>query len=342
MAESVVLGLSGGVDSAVAVVALQQAGYVVHGVTLRMHEFESPDAQSAAKAVAEQTRISYEVVDCRADFRKRVLERCWEEFSVGRTPNPCVFCNPAVKFAALMQVADRLGVNRVATGHYARLMDGCVWRGVDRQKDQSYFLWSLPEAFRKRLLFPLGDLVKSSVREVARAERMPNRELPESQDVCFSDGMTPFAELLRQALGAEERLGDFLDMQGNRLGSHKGIHRYTIGQRRGLGIALGMPARVASIDAIGARVTLSTDPRALEVTTATADHWLWQEANPPEKGVELLAQVRYHQNPIPVAEWAYEGDRVSVRFGEPVYAVTPGQTLAFYRGEQLVGGGILL
>lgn len=338
----VALGLSGGVDSAVAALRLRSEGHDVVGVTLRMHDLSGcgGDASEAARRVAERVGIRHLVVDCREGFRREVLVRCWEAYDGGRTPNPCVFCNPLVKFAALAGVADELGARHVATGHYARLRGGRIVRGADGRKDQSYFLWALPRAVRERLLFPLGAWVKGEVRAAAREAELANADAPESQDICFSDGATPFAELLRQVVGGRVREGMFVDDSGRPLGPHKGVHLCTVGQRKGLGIALGARARVVSIEAGSGRIGLSTNPRATEAVGAVAEGWLWQDV-PPEQGIALTAQTRYRQRPIPVASWACSEGRMEVRFAEPADVVTPGQSLVLYAGDEVVGGGFL-
>ncbi|MDY5955467.1 MAG: tRNA 2-thiouridine(34) synthase MnmA [Kiritimatiellia bacterium] len=338
----VVLGLSGGVDSAVAALRLRSEGREVVGVTLRMHDLSGcgGDASEAARRVADRVGIRHLVVDCRDGFRREVLLRCWEAYDGGRTPNPCVFCNAKVKFAALAGVADELGAGYIATGHYAQLRGGRIVRGVDERKDQSYFLWALPRAVRERLLFPLGSWIKGGVRAAAREAGLANAEAPESQDVCFSDGTTPFAELLRRTVGGRVREGLFVDDEGRALGPHKGVHLCTIGQRKGLGIALGARARVVSIDACSGRIGLSTNPRATAAVGAVAEGWIWQEAE-PGRDVALTAQTRYRQRPIPVASWACSEGRMEVRFAQPADVITPGQSLVLYAGDEVVGGGFV-
>ncbi len=353
----VVVGLSGGIDSSVAVLLLREMGYEPVGLTLRLQACNvdsgsrrsccGPDSAAAARAVAQQMKIRHYVLDCHEIFDQRVLRPSWDDFSSGRTPNPCVLCNAVVRFDKLVEFADDLGAVAVATGHYARLekkSDGGVrlLRGRDPRKDQSYFLHAIPPHLLARVIFPLGEMTKDEVRELARANGLKSAERPESQDVCFAGPEGHFAEYLRQYFAHKAKAGEIRTPKGKVVGQHEGVHRFTIGQRRGLGVALGKPARVSAIDPRSGEVIVTTEAGDLlrDVCTASDCRWIGEA---PEVGEELQAQIRYQQQArqVQVELVADAGTRVKARFAEPVSAVTPGQWLVLYRGDEVVGGGII-
>lgn len=354
--QSIIVGLSGGIDSAVTALLLRDAGWDVVGVTLLMQPIDLASAQkacggddsvAAAEAVARFLGIRYETFDCRDAFEREVLRPCWETFAAGATPNPCIICNPRVKFNCLLQAADRLGAKAIATGHYARLAtaaDGTplLRRGLDSNKDQTYFLYRLTPAMLRRIRFPLGGFTKPQVREKARACGLPNTSRPESQDVCFAEPGEPVAEQLRKRYHGEAKPGNIIDENGRILGRHTGIHQYTIGQRRGLRIALGTRAKITAINPETATITLSDRPDASFGRTCSADLCTWQQT-PPTAGTEILAQVRYRQKAVRarVDALAPDASSVSVTFAEPVFGITPGQSLVLYSGDSLLGGGII-
>jgi len=353
----VVVGLSGGIDSSVAVLLLQKLGYEPVGLTLRLQPCNAEsgaqrsccgsDVAGAAAAVACQMGIRHYLLDCREIFEQRVLRPSWDDFSAGRTPNPCVLCNAVVRFDKLVEFADDLGAVAVATGHYARLEKTAagglrLLRGVDPRKDQSYFLHAIPAALLARVIFPLGELTKDQVREIARSKGLLTAERRESQDVCFAGPEGHFAEYLRQHFDGAARAGEIRTPDGKVIARHAGVHRFTIGQRRGLGVALGEPARVSSIDPDSGEVIVTTAAGDLLQQDCTAADCRWI-ASVPAEGEELLAQIRYQQKarPARVRTVSPGGGLVRVSFVEPVSAVTPGQWLVLYRGDEVVGGGII-
>ncbi len=341
MGKKVILGLSGGIDSAVAATRLKAEGCTVIGVTLVMHDLEAASSESgadAAKRVAEALGIECHVADYRTEFREQVLQRCWDAYSSGRTPNPCVLCNPAVKFAALAEWAERLGADFIATGHYARIQDGMISRGADKTKDQTYFLYALPAAIRNRLLFPLGELTKECVREEAKQLNLPNVSRPESQDICCAVPDRTFAELLCETFDAPVQPGNYVDVAGKILGRHGGVHLCTVGQRRGLGIALGKPAAVTQINPVTGDITLTTEPDDLLATTCSAVNPVWL-SEPLRVGDVYHVQTRYRQLPVEARVTRSDDAGVTVEFTQPIRAITPGQSLVFYRGDLLLGGG---
>lgn len=352
--ERIAVGLSGGVDSTVCALMLREQGYDVVGVTLLMQPEKDEHAQKAcggsdavtvAAAAAAQLGIEHVVVDCRERFERDVIRPCWETFSRGATPNPCVWCNPRIKFSGLLDAAQEAACPWLATGHYARLLPDAqgrprIHRGTDPNKDQSYFLYGLSEALRRRLCFPLGGLTKEEVRARAKAYGLVNASRAESQDVCFAESGEHVAEFLRKKYDGKTIPGVIVDETGKVLGHHDGIHQYTIGQRRGLKVATGERAKIVSIDAKRGTIVLSSRPDAVMGSACTASEFVWQCEAPPA-GTALMAQVRYRQKPVRATLEKTEGDCVSVRFAEPVFGITPGQSLVLYDGDCVLGGGII-
>ncbi len=352
----VVVGMSGGIDSATTAALLQAAGAEVFAVTLRMRACgeaagggASPcglEACTAAAAVAAQLGIPHRVVDARDRFDRDVLRPCWEALDAGRTPNPCVLCNARVKLPLLAEAADALGGGWVATGHYVRTRVGTdggyrLCRGADPAKDQSYFLYAVAPCLLRRLVLPLGGLRKREVREEAAARGLANAERPESQDVCFAgEGGGPFAETLRCFLGAAARPGRLRHRDGRILGAHTGVHQFTVGQRRGIGAFGPCPHCVAAIDAATAEIILSDDPDDLLADACRAAACVWH-GYPPAPGSACHAQIRYRQHAVPVTVLANDGGACTVRFDAPVRAVTPGQSLVLYDGDTVLGGGVI-
>ena len=351
----IIVGLSGGIDSAVAALLLQQAGHEVIGATLRFRPC-GPDAQShrrsccgpgaveQAAAVAEQLGIRHYVLDCHQAFAEQVLRPCWDALAAGRTPNPCVFCNAAVKFSRLLELAHDVDAEAVATGHYARVTleagRPALYRGDDPLKDQSYFLCALAPDQLRRIRFPLNGWHKTDLRRFAAEHGLCNARRRDSQDVCFAAAQGGFAEFLRLTFAAPARPGQFVDRQGRVLGEHAGIHLFTVGQRHGLGNGSGTPRWVHSIDAASGRVVLCDDPADLLAAGCRADNLRWLVA-PAELPARCEAQTRYRQTPaaVTLVPSPPDGSRVQVRFDTPQAAVTPGQLLVLYRGNQLLGGG---
>jgi tRNA-specific 2-thiouridylase len=255
-----------------------------------------------------------------------------------------VICNQRIKFGMLLDYARSLGADKIATGHYARIgarNDGEVFlmRGADARKDQSYFLFAIDPERLSASLFPIGEFTKQAVRSMAQRMGLPNADRKESQDACFTAGGDGYPEGLRRRFHKEATPGPFLDEEGRPLGMHKGIHRFTIGQRRGLGIALGSPAWVKSIDpGIGA-VFVTTREEALAAKGLTASGVRWIPSSPKSKRLRCSIQVRYNQAPVPAVVELGEGTSAKVWFDRPLRAVTPGQAVVFFDGDRLLGGG---
>jgi tRNA-specific 2-thiouridylase len=351
----IVVGLSGGIDSAVCALLLREQGYEVIGVTLRLRACGGadsqqksccgPDAAGMAGSVAAQLGIRHYVVDCREPFEQSVLRPCWADFETGATPNPCVLCNAAVRFDELLNIGRKLGAEQVATGHYARLLADeqnrpLLLRGRDPNKDQTYFLHALAPGTLRHVRFPLGDMTKPEVRLHAQANGLVNAERAESQDVCFAGPEGHFAEFLRQQFHGRATPGVFVDESGHVLGPHTGMHQYTIGQRRKLGFATGERVKVIAIDPATGTITVSERPEAACSSTCHAHSFRWHR-EPLAPGARALAQVRYRQKAVAATIEALsdESQTVRVRFDEPVFGVTPGQWLVLYEGDLVLGGG---
>ena len=341
--KKIVVAMSGGVDSSVAASLLVEHGYDVHGVSLRMwEENHGPrvcsDHRGAAE-VAEMLGIPHTLIDLRAQFAANVVKPFARDYVHGRTPNPCVACNRDFKLGTLLHWAREQGADFVATGHYARIAhqeDSCaaLFRGADRGKDQSYFLFALRREQLARIVFPLGEMQKTDVREQARRLKLPAAERPESQDICFGD----YKELVASYAEEDElRGGDVINRSGKVLGRHYGIHSVTVGQRRGLGIAAAEPLYVIDIDDKTKQVMVGKKEE-LRCTGLIASGVNWIDL--PEQ-IEFAAevQIRYRAPAVPCTVRSGMNDGCEVVFHEPVEAVTPGQAAVFYRGDQVLGGG---
>ncbi|MGE5219414.1 MAG: tRNA 2-thiouridine(34) synthase MnmA [Chloroflexota bacterium] len=342
--KKIVVAMSGGVDSSVAAALLVEQGHDVQGVSLRMwEENRGPRVCSdhrGATEVAGRLGIPHTLLDLRGQFIETVVKPFAADYLHGRTPNPCVACNRDFKLGRLLQWARQRGVDYVATGHYARLTRNestgrvSLLRGADRGKDQSYFLFSLAREQLDHTLFPLGEMRKPQVREYARRLGIPAAERPESQDICFGDYKTLVASYARES---ERSGGEVVDRSGRVLGRHGGIHRVTVGQRRGLGIAAAEPLYVVEIEDDSNRVVVGKKHELLSMgLTARTVHW--QEL-PNESEIEAEVQIRYRAVPVACVIRPQSDSRCEVRFHGPVAAVAPGQAAVFYRGDKLLGGG---
>lgn len=341
--ERVLLGMSGGVDSTAACRILQERGYEVVGLTLLTCEKSLPACEEAA-ALAARFGIEHHIADIREEFHANVITPFLQNYLSGLTPNPCIDCNPTIKFRILMEEADRLGCKYIATGHYVRtLCDGenvFIKQGADNKKDQSYFLWRLSQEQLRRTLFPLGEMTKEEARtllkEVGLTEKAKDGE---SMEICFFDG--DYRDYLRSAIpDADSRIkpGYFVDSEGRKIGEHKGFPYYTIGQRKGLNIALGHPAYVLKINAAKNTVMLGEASQLL-ARYMIVESPEWVNGIPAEG---MSARIRHRSTPAPCRiERELPDGRWLVRFDEPVSAVTPGQSAVFYCGDVVVGGAYI-
>ncbi|MFA5094203.1 MAG: tRNA 2-thiouridine(34) synthase MnmA [Candidatus Omnitrophota bacterium] len=337
--KKVVVAMSGGVDSSVAAFLLKREGYDVTGITMKLWDTQcAADARKTASALG----IDHHVVDLRKAFRRDVVGYFCSEYLHGRTPNPCIMCNNRIKFGILLDKAKSLGARLLATGHYVRLyrpLNGRyrIREGVDKFKDQSYFLFALRQRQLARLLFPLGKYTKGEVRDVAaKAGLILPGHTRESQDICFLAGGDYRRFLKRECKGIKP--GRVKDLSGQCLGSHKGTAFYTIGQRQGLGIAAGKPLYVVKLDAAKNEVVLATaeDLKARELTVTDVS---WMGIGNPGKPFRALAKIRYNHKKSPCRIIPLSPRKVKAIFDSPQHAITPGQAFVFYRGQDVAGGG---
>lgn len=340
MREKIAVGMSGGVDSSVAAMLLRDAGYDVIGITLSLTP-HSTDADAAdARRVADLLGIEHHVLDLRDTFKQHVIEPFCEDYLHGRTPNPCVLCNRAIKFGAMLRFAQSLGADKIATGHYARTerRDGrSLLLRTSSRKDQSYFLCQLRQEQLAAAVFPVADYEKDALRALAEKAGLPVAQKKDSQDVCFIPD-NDYVSFLCRAYGVTPQAGDFVDTQGNVIGRHQGILRYTVGQRKGLG-AFGKPMFVTSIDPIHNRVVLGEEGRQY-AAGLEADDLNWIAFDAPPETFRCEARIRFRALPAPATVQVC-GDSVCVRFDVPQRSVTPGQTVAFYDGDVVLGGGTI-
>lgn len=341
----VAVALSGGVDSSVAAALLKEEGYQVIGVTMQIWPSGElgKEVVSDAKRVADRLDIPHYVVDCRDIFTQKVIAHFCHEYSLGRTPNPCIRCNQFIKFGALLKRARELEADFIATGHYARIEKDAangryiIEKGSDHSKDQSYFLYAITQEQLGHSLFPLGELDKERVRRIAEELGLPVANRPESRDICFIPD-SDYPKFLGEYAGGAARPGPILDRQGTILGEHKGLIFYTIGQRKGLGISAREPLYVVAINRERNAVIVGSKKETYG-SELIASELNWLAIEEPKQPIRVKARIRYrHQEAgatvIPAGE-----DRVQVTFEEPQMAVTPGQAVVFYDEDTVIGGG---
>ena len=337
---TIAVAMSGGVDSSVTAALLQEAGHRVIGITMRLWDGPTGHIEDAAR-VAAHLGIPHHVADLSPCFKDEVMDYFVREYAEGRTPNPCARCNKLLKFGALMETARSLGADALATGHYARIVTGAdgaphLVAAVNRKKDQSYFLYSLTRELMGAVLFPLGEMGdKQQVRDLAVQFGLPVAFKDDSQDICFIPGDDYVAFLTAAGIAAAP--GEFVLADGRVVGRHEGIHRYTVGQRRGMGIAWSEPLYVLAIDAPANRIVVGTEKELYRDGFTVAEcNWIVPPAGEP---FETLCRIRYRHKPVPCVVTPFEGGRAQVRFARPEKGVTPGQVAVFYDGDEVLGGG---
>jgi len=365
----IAVAMSGGVDSSAAAAILKEQGHELVGFTMQLWDQRrgisidengdplpsrccSLDDVYDARRVAEELGFPFYVLNLERDFERDVVQPFVTSYLNGETPIPCVSCNSRLKFASLDRLAESLGCEKVATGHYARVeFDAAtnrykLLRGLNSQMDQSYFLWELTQEQLSRALFPLGEMSKLEARDAARQHGLAVAEKKESQEICFvPDGdYAGFIDRYLEAEDATERLpgtGEIVDTSGRIIGAHAGIHRYTIGQRRGIGIADERPLYVISLEAEKNRVTVGSQEELLsQEFTAAGVNWIALED--PQESVKAEVRVRYRHTPALATITPLAEHRAQVIFDEPQRAITPGQATVFYRGDEVVGGGSIV
>jgi len=342
--KKVLLGMSGGVDSTASVIVLQNLGYEVVGATYRLTDDESVDQSILdAKNAAQKIGIEHIVVDYRKDFKDKVISDFINEYMIGHTPNPCVVCNKNIKFDKFLKTADEMGIKYVASGQYAKIdkRNGKYYVVKARNiiKDQTYFLYTLKEDILDRVLFPMGDMEsKDDTRQLVKDAGIEIYSKKDSQEICFIKNMK-YTDYISRNSDVVSKKGNFVDINGNVLGSHEGIVNYTIGQRKGLGIALGKPAFVIDIDYENNTVVLGDNEDLFKNELKLYDYnFINDEYN--KDNIKLSAKIRYAAKEESVAI-KKEANHILVKFDNPVRAITKGQSVVFYDGDILVGGGVI-
>ncbi len=344
--------MSGGTDSSVAAILLKQMNFDIQGLTFEMWKpgFSSNNTETTlqeAKALAKKLNFKHSVIDIRDKFEHYVVQNFVSEYLNAKTPNPCVVCNSYIKWGIMLEEMKKHGCNYYATGHYARVREEnerfILMKGADVKKDQSYFLWTLTQEQLKHTVFPLGELIKEQVREIARENGFESvADKAESQEICFieDNNYRNFLSHYVENINAKVKPGNIIDKNGKILGQHKGYPFYTIGQRRGLDVALGKPAYVIAIDSEKNEIQLG-DYSDLERTQVRLKQTNWIKYEQPPENLEIEAKIRYKSPAVPGSirkdEKGYYLDLY-----QPVYAVTPGQSCVIYEGDDVIGGGIIL
>ena len=347
MNKKAMIAMSGGVDSSVVAYLMKQQGYDAIGVTLRLCDNKKggseEDVRDAA-SVASRLGMEHIAISLYDEFKKDVIDRFIASYENGETPNPCIECNRYIKFGLLLEEAKKRGYDKIVTGHYARIEEEngrfLLKKGADRTKDQTYVLYSLTQEQLKHTILPLGEMSKAQVREIAEANGFINAHKRDSQDICFvPDG--DYAGFIERYSGKTYPNGEFVDLEGNVLGEHKGIIRYTRGQRKGLGLALPQPMYVCRTDLLENKVILglnddlfSSELDANDINLIACDRI--------DTSIRVEAKVRYSQGAQSATVWQTDDDRLHIEFDEPQRAITKGQAVVMYDGDTVVGGGKII
>ena len=348
--ENALIAMSGGVDSSVAAYLMQQAGYQCAGATMVLCDKaltgrDVQDSAADAQSIAHRLGIPFYVLDHRKDFREHVVEpfiRCYED---GGTPNPCIQCNRHLKFGLLLDKAAEMGFDCIVTGHYSKIAQDPITgrfllcRAEDRSKDQTYFLYSLTQAQLKHIRFPLGELSKEQVRQIAQEQGFINAQKRDSQDICFiPDG--DYVGFMKGYTGKDYPQGDFLDLQGKVIGKHAGAVAYTLGQRKGLGLAMGQPVYVCAKDMKSNTVTVGSNEDLFR-KALRANDWNFIPFAALTEPLRVKAKVRYRHTEQPATVYPEENGYARVEFDEPQRAITAGQAVVLYHGDLVIGGGTI-
>lgn len=354
MAKKALIAMSGGVDSSIAAKLMKDAGFECIGCTMKLYDNEdiglskghtccSLDDVEDARCVAMANDMPYYVLNFKEGFRECVIKRFVDAYETGCTPNPCIDCNRFMKFEKLFNRAKELECEYVVTGHYARIEKQddkyLLKKGVDESKDQSYVLYSMTQEQLKHTLFPVGELNKTEVRKLANDSNFINADKPDSQDICFvPDG--DYVSFLRKHTGKEYEMGNFVDTKGEIIGKHKGIVNYTIGQRKGLGIAYGRPVYVVDIKVEENEVVLGENEDLFK-TKFTVGDFNWISGSVPSSDIRCKVKIRYRQKEQPATVHILTDNKVEIEFDEPQRAITKGQAAVLYDGDVVLGGGTI-
>ncbi len=345
------IAMSGGVDSSVAAYLMQRSGWDCAGATMRLCDEDllgapmAADPVTDAQSVAQRIGMPFYVFDNTEDFRNSVVSPFIQCYEAGGTPNPCVCCNRHIKFGVFLDKALEMGFSHIVTGHYAKIRQDdntgryLLYRAADKGKDQSYFLSCLTQAQLAHIQFPLGELTKEQVRKIAEEQGFINARKRDSQDICFiPDG--DYVRFMKAYTGKEYPAGDYLDTDGNVVGQHAGAVSYTIGQRKGLGIALGEPVYVCCKDMESNTVTVGKEEHLFRKALRAVD-WNWFPFPALEEPIRVTAKIRYRHTEQPATVYPEAGGAARVEFDEPQRAITAGQTVVLYDGDKVIGGGTI-
>lgn len=346
--KKVVVGLSGGVDSSTAAAILHHQGYEVVGLTLWLMKGKGQccsEGMVDAARLCEELGIPHHIVDTREVFQTQIVDYLVAGYSTGVTPLPCSQCNRSVKFSPMLKYAyDELGIDCIATGHYARVQHNPetgryeLLRAIDRTKDQSYFLYDLPQEVLAHVIFPLGDTPKTETRRIAADFGLHTAEKPESQDLCLVEANGSMRAFLDKYITPFK--GEIVDRSGKVLGEHEGVHHYTIGQRKGLGIAHSEPLYVIGLDSLRNRVIVGERNEAFQ-PECTVQRVNWVSIAPPHTPIRAMVQIRYRSPAVEATLIPLEDDRMRIVFDEPQFSITPGQAAVWYDGDRVLGGGVI-
>jgi tRNA-uridine 2-sulfurtransferase len=346
--KKVVVGLSGGVDSSAAAAILHHQGYEVIGLTLWLMKGKGQccsEGMVDAAYICEQLGVPHHIVDIRETFQANIVDYLVAGYSDGITPLPCSQCNTTVKFGPMLQYArQNFDCEKIATGHYARINYNPdtgryeLLRAIDRNKDQSYFLYDLSQDLLSGAVFPLGELNKTDTRRIAAEYGLKTADKPESQDLCLVESNGSMRAFLDKYLAPKK--GEIVDTSGKVLGEHDGVHHYTIGQRKGLGVAYSEPLYVIALDAANNRVIVGDRTQGTK-SECTVNRINWVSIMEPGSPIRAEVQIRYRSSPVPVTVIPLENNRVKLVFDEPQFSITPGQAAVLYDGEKVLGGGII-
>jgi len=346
----VIVAMSGGIDSSVATALLKRAGFDVVGIFMKLDELKSSkESEKRAKTVAKKLGISFQVLDFRKEFKKKVIEPFIEEYKKGRTPNPCVVCNKEIKFKLLFNQLSLFKADFFATGHYVRIKNGRLLKGRDKNKDQSYFLWQLTPELLNRVLFPVGGYIKKEVEQLAKDFELPFKDVSDSQEICFAG--KSINNFLEKHLKMKK--GKIVNIKGEILGEHRGLWFYTIGQRKGIelsgGLAfarlrrafVGNPFHVLNKDIKENLLVVTQDEKDLYKKELIAKNVNWISGKVPELPLKAKVKIRYRHRPASAVIKKHNSGKIKVIFDKPQRAITPGQSVVFCQREELLGGGII-